>query len=632
LVGLYAAVLKVGPDLEIRQFTKLAQRAFNLTEGDIGRDLGAISHPLLRPANRKYPKSASPVLLEEVAVEAIESGTQNECEVQGKGGRCYVLQAWPTRTPEDDPDGAVLVLLDVDRIRRRELEAITARNYAEACLRTARDPMVVLHPDLRVNSANEAFYKAFKVSRAQSEGKSLFELNGMKGATPKLRSMLEDIVPRHSFFKDFEVSLHLPMSGKRTMLMDARELEQDDDTSQLILLSITDVSERHRLDERVRLSEIRFRRLFEAGCDGILIVDPVSRKITDANPFIIKLLGRAPSEILGQELWQMGLLQDERSSHYVFRELQQKGIFQNDELQLKTKSGQWRTVEVVANSYEENGAPVIQCVIRDISARKQAEDALRRSEGRYRTLFELGPVAVYSCDRERVIQEFNHRAMEIWGRSPSKGETDEEFCGSLRLFRPDGGLMPLAECTVADVVTGRVPGITDREVQIERPDGSRITVIVNIRPLRNERGEISGAISCLYDISGRKQAEIATASLAAIVESSDDAIISKNLDGIITSWNDSAERLFGYTADEAIGRSVTMLIPADRPNEEPSILRRLKKGERVEHFETVRRRKDGSLMKISLTVSPVRDPSGQVIGASKIARLISAESANGSSP
>ena len=113
-----------------------------------------------------------------------------------------------------------------------------------------------------------------------------------------------------------------------------------------------------------------------------------------------------------------------------------------------------------------------------------------------------------------------------------------------------------------------------------------------------------------------------TAELVAIVESCDDAIISKDLDGIITSWNGSAERIFGYTADEAIGQSVTMLIPPDRADEEPVILGRLCRGERVDHFESIRVAKDGRLLNVSLTISPVRDAYGQIVGASKIARDI----------
>src|ERR1051325_5437065 len=124
------------------------------------------------------------------------------------------------------------------------------------------------------------------------------------------------------------------------------------------------------------------------------------------------------------------------------------------------------------------------------------------------------------------------------------------------------------------------------------------------------------------DIIEREREERAPALLSAIVDSSDDAIISKNLEGIITSWNKGAERVFGYTAAEAVGRSITMLIPPDRLHEEPKILEQLKRGERVNHFETIRMRKDGSLLDISLTISPVKDSDGRVMGASKIARDI----------
>jgi PAS domain S-box-containing protein len=126
-------------------------------------------------------------------------------------------------------------------------------------------------------------------------------------------------------------------------------------------------------------------------------------------------------------------------------------------------------------------------------------------------------------------------------------------------------------------------------------------------------------------MSEHKQAEEITGLLAAIVASSDDAIVSKSLDGIIMSWNKSAERIFGYTPEEAIGKHITLIIPPERHAEESGIIERLRRGERVDHFQTVRKRKDGTLLDVSLTISPVRDSSGQVIGASKVARDITAQ-------
>jgi PAS domain S-box-containing protein len=151
--------------------------------------------------------------------------------------------------------------------------------------------------------------------------------------------------------------------------------------------------------------------------------------------------------------------------------------------------------------------------------------------------------------------------------------------------------------------------------------GARHRMETHAAPLRYHDGT-TVQLAITRDITGRTRAERDTLLLRAIVDSSDDAIVSKNLDGIITSWNKGAERLFAYTADEAVGQPITMLIPPDRLTEEPQILSRLRRGERVDHFETVRRRKDGTPLDISLTISPVKDSRGAIIGASKIARDI----------
>jgi PAS domain S-box-containing protein len=167
------------------------------------------------------------------------------------------------------------------------------------------------------------------------------------------------------------------------------------------------------------------------------------------------------------------------------------------------------------------------------------------------------------------------------------------------------------------------------EAIAERPDGTRIPFIPYPTPLFDASGTLVGAVNMLMDITERRDAEqrlrdseARYRDIAAIVESSEDAIVAKNLDSIITSWNQGAERLFGYTAEEAIGKPVTMLIPTERHDEEPTILARIRRGERVEHYETLRQRKDGSIVEISLTISPVRNPEGKIIGASKIARDI----------
>lgn len=144
---------------------------------------------------------------------------------------------------------------------------------------------------------------------------------------------------------------------------------------------------------------------------------------------------------------------------------------------------------------------------------------------------------------------------------------------------------------------------------------------MEVRDLQRKLSAVErDTLNRVWDITEPKNSAQNMALLAAIVESSEDAIITKNLDGFITSWNKSAERIFGYTAEEAIGKHISLLIPPDRLEEEPAILDRLRRGERTDHFETLRRRKDGTILNINLTVSPVRDATGRIVGASKIAR------------
>src|ERR1700683_1462651 len=237
----------------------------------------------------------------------------------------------------------------------------------------------------------------------------------------------------------------------------------------------------------------------------------------------------------------------------------------------------------------------------------------------FRKIVDELPAAIYVTDALGRITYFNEAAAALWGHRPTLGES--EWCGSWKLFWPDGRALPHGECPMAVAIKEKRP-VRGVEGIAERPEGTRVPFIPYPTPLFDASGVLIGAVNMLIDITDRKRAEEIKQRLASIVEFSDDGIISKNLDGIIESWNAGAERVFGYTADEAIGQPVLMLFPPDRQNEEPDILSRIRRGERIDHYETVRRRKDGSLIDISLTVSPLKDADGRVVGASKIARDI----------
>ena len=252
------------------------------------------------------------------------------------------------------------------------------------------------------------------------------------------------------------------------------------------------------------------------------------------------------------------------------------------------------------------------------AATEQVAD--RAPELQWRELVNGLPAAIYTTDVAGRITFFNDAAAELWGCKPELGLS--EWCGSWKLYWPDGTPLPHDECPMAVTLKTGQP-VRGVEAIAERPDGTRVPFMPYPTPLHDASGRLVGAVNMLVDLTDAKRAEQATQRLAAIVESSDDAIVSKDLEGVISSWNGAAQRLFGYRAEEVVGKPVTILIPSDSLDEEPAILERIRRGERIDHYETIRRRKDGSLLAISLTVSPVKSASGKIIGASKIARDIS---------
>lgn len=289
------------------------------------------------------------------------------------------------------------------------------------------------------------------------------------------------------------------------------------------------------------------------------------------------------------------------------------------EAEIPSDSGRWYMRRMLPYRTRDNHIAGVVITFNDITERRHTEKTIRASEERLRDLIVALPGAVYTTDAEGRITSYNPAAVELWGRAPELG--GDEWCGSWRMYTPDGAPLPHDQCPMAIALKERRP-IQGCEAVAERPDGVRVPFLAYPTPLRNASGEVTGAVNMLVDITERKRAEELTQRLAVVVESSDDAITSETIDGTITSWNNGAQRLFGYTADEIIGKSSMILAPEDRRAEETNILDHLGRDEHVQHFETLRRRKDGSAVWVSLTISPIKNAGGKVIGASTIARDI----------
>ena len=242
--------------------------------------------------------------------------------------------------------------------------------------------------------------------------------------------------------------------------------------------------------------------------------------------------------------------------------------------------------------------------------RKRADDA----EARLAAIVESSDDAIVSKTLDGIVTSWNRAAEQMFGYSAA-----EAIGQSIMLIVPTDRADEERE-VLARVRAGQV--VERFETVRRRKDGSLVNISLTVSPIRDRRGRVIGASKIARDLRDQRRVDEAQARLAAVVDSSDDAIVSKTLEGIITSWNRAAERLFGYSAAEAVGQSIYIIIPTDRRAEEEMVLGRIRAGQIVDHFETVRRRKDGTLVEISLTVSPIKDSRGQVIGASKIARDI----------
>ena len=256
----------------------------------------------------------------------------------------------------------------------------------------------------------------------------------------------------------------------------------------------------------------------------------------------------------------------------------------------------------------------LQRRVAEFEAKESAWRDLEEEALRLSALVQSADDAIIGKTTKGIVQTWNPGAERLYGYSA------EEMIGRdmTVLLPPDRSD---EESQILERI-GRGERVEHFDTVRMRNDGSLVHVSIAISPIRTKSGEVIGASHVARDITQSTELEFARARLASIVESSDDAIISKDLNGIVLTWNKGAERLYGYSAVEMMGNPMSMLLPPDRPDEEASILKRLAKGERVDHFETARLRKDGRQIEVSLSISPVYDKAGRVRGASHVARDI----------
>jgi two-component system sensor histidine kinase VicK len=365
---------------------------------------------------------------------------------------------------------------------------------------------------------------------------------------------------------------------------------------------------------KLRLAEERSAALAAIvdSTDDAIISKDLNGFVTSWNAAAERIFGYTAAEMIGVSITKLIPVDRAEEESHILPKIRMGERVAHFETQRLTKAGSVVEVSLTISPIKDTYGKIIGVskIARDISAIKaNNEKSLILS-----AIVDSTGDAIISKNLNGIITSWNPSAQRIFGYHP------EEIVGQsvLKLIpedRQDEEMLILSRLRRGE----RVKYFHTKRLT---KSGRLIDVSLTISPVKDEQGVIVGVSKIVRDITDMIEAEKQSAMLSSIVSYSDDAIISKDLNSIVTSWNNSAERIFGYTAAEMIGQSITKLIPEDRQQEEPQIISRLKNRERVDHFETKRVTKSGKLIDVSLTISPVMDLTGRIIGVSKIARDI----------
>ena len=544
--------------------------------------------------------------------------------IEAAGGEKYITGVCIDVTSIKKQEEKIQQLLINEQHNRRRIEESEFRYHN--MIHTSTSMILILEgEDLIVRVANDSMLATL------GKGKNIIGKPLLSVIPEVIEQGLGDIL--HAVYQTgkahygYELPVYIVRNGKRELsyytFVYQPQRDQNGDIEGVAVIA-TEVTPQAELNKKIKESEQRFRNIVEQAPDPILILKGENMRLEVANEPLLKVwnidkssFGKPFLEILPELKGQgfLETLQDVYFNDKILKGEETPAVFTG-------KNGKKRVLyfNYVYQPYREDDGTIsgVLVLATDVTKQVIAQQKIRESEKNYRKLVTDLPVALYTCDAAGNILLYNQAAAQLWGRVPSP--EIEKWNGAFRLYKADGSPLPPDEAPMAIALkTGRIEQF---EIIIERKDGSRRNVIPFPRLLSDADGKITGAVNMMHDITEEKKAAADNAKLAAIVQSSDDAIISKSTDGIVTSWNASAEKMFGFTAEEMIDQPILKIIPPDRLEEESFILSQLRAGKSIDHFETKRLIKNGDQIDISLTISPIRDKDGKIIGISKIARDI----------
>ena len=371
--------------------------------------------------------------------------------------------------------------------------------FAEDIINTVREPLIVLDQDLRVVKVSSSFYDFFKVIPEKTVGQLIYDLGDKQWDIPKLRELLEAILPEQATFDNYEVEHDFIGIGRRTMLLNARQIPRVLGKERIILLAIEDITERKRLEDLLNEAEARYRHVFNTASDGIVLFEKSEGKITHANQAVETMLGYSVEESVGKKLQDIGIV-DIDDFQTLMQILDEIGITNYTNVPIKTKSGQHIDVDI----YLADRAKLVQCNIRDISQRKQAEEKLAHLSQNNELILRSAAEGILGLDLQDNHTFINPAAAKMLGYEA------EELLGhsghsTWHHTKPDGSPYPVEECPIHSAYREGVVHRESKEV-FWRKDGTSFAVEYASTPI-HENGQPVGAVVTFTDITDRKREE-----------------------------------------------------------------------------------------------------------------------------
>jgi two-component system, chemotaxis family, CheB/CheR fusion protein len=591
------AVLFLDTRFRIRRYTPAVGELFDMIAGDLGRPLADL--------HRKFEDAH----LDEDVRTVLQRLVPIEREVAAANGKHYVRQALPYRTTDNRIDGVVLTFVDNSRRVAAERELHAAREYAQNIVETLHEPLLVLHADLTVKSANGAFYREFKVNPEQTSGRKIYELGNGQWNIPGLRKALEEVLPANKVFNGFQVEHTFQSIGHRVMLLNGRRLDHVD----LILLGIRDITERHLADRATRDANERLKRMVNVEGVGVLVFDKAGVLI-DANDAFLRMTGFSREDVAQRRLtWRVMTPPEHVEESLVqFKKLEETGRIGPYEKEYLRKDGT-RSWMMFTGATVGDGTFVEYCT--DVSERKRAEAARSESEARFRAVADLVPDLLWQHDPSGKVTWCNQRCLDYSGQSQEQVQGN----GWLEPIHPQD--RPRSREAFQHALQSGKP--LRHEHRIRRAsDGSYRWFLLQSMPIRDASGKILTWFGSATDVHEQRQAMESLEQFQALVRGiTDYAIILFDPNNRVLTWNVGAEQLLGWTAEEAIGQEGSIIFtPEDRaagaPKDEMEIARR--DGRAPD--ERWHLRKDGSRFWGSGVMNALREPDGTLSGFVKIMR------------